>query len=137
MLSNFIYGISLIILTSVIHTITTKTVFDIINKKAKVNTPLRRVIHVDIIVLMIILASLIEASIWAISYLHLSAMNTFEEALYFSLVTFTTLGYGDIVLGEEFRLLGAFEAANGVIIFGWSTAIVVSTLQKLYAKSNH
>jgi len=59
----------------------------------------------------------------------------FEEALYFSLVTYSTLGYGDVILSDSHRLLGAFEAANGVIMLGWSTAIVVAALQKIYLKS--
>ena len=58
-----------------------------------------------------------------------------EAAFYFSLVSFTTLGFGDITLDENFRLLASIEAANGIIIFGWSTAIVVAVVQHMYFKS--
>ena len=80
------------------------------------------------------LASLLEAVIWAISYLVLDAIQTVEEALYFSIVTFTTLGFGDITLSESWRLLASLQAANGIIIFGWSTAITMAAVQRLYFK---
>ena len=55
-----------------------------------------------------------------------------EDALYFSMVTFTTVGYGDVILDERWRLLAAFEAANGIIIFGLTTAVVVAVVQSVY-----
>ena len=48
------------------------------------------------------------------------------------MVTFTTLGYGDVLLDEEWRLLASFEAANGIIIFGWTTAIIIAIVQQQY-----
>lgn len=51
--------------------------------------------------------------------------------MYFSMVTFTTLGYGDITLGGDWRLLASFEAANGIIMFGWTTALIVAYLQRM------
>jgi voltage-gated potassium channel Kch len=55
-----------------------------------------------------------------------------ERALYFSTVTFTTLGYGDITLQERWQLLSSFEAANGIILFGVSTAFVFVAIRKLF-----
>jgi len=48
------------------------------------------------------------------------------------MVTFTTLGYGDILLDEQWRLLASFEAANGILMFGWSTAIVMAVVHRIY-----
>jgi hypothetical protein len=48
------------------------------------------------------------------------------------MVTFTTLGYGDVLLDERWRLMAAFEAANGIIIFGLTTAVVVAVVQRVY-----
>ena len=48
------------------------------------------------------------------------------------MVTFTTLGYGEIVLDEQWPLLASFEAANGIIMFGWTTAIVIAAVQRVY-----
>jgi voltage-gated potassium channel Kch len=60
-------------------------------------------------------------------------MGTLEEALYFSTVTFTTLGYGDVVLSPDWRLLSAFQSANGTIIVGWTTAMVFLAVRWIYA----
>jgi hypothetical protein len=78
------------------------------------------------------IVSLVEVLVWAVTYLALSAIDGLERAVYFSMVTFTTLGYGEIVLDERWRLLASFEAANGIIMFGWTTAIVVAVVQRIY-----
>jgi voltage-gated potassium channel Kch len=86
------------------------------------------------IVVMLFLAALLEAAVWAAMYVHLEAISSFEEALYFSIVTLTTLGYyGDITLNEDWRLLCSMEAANGIILFGWSTALVFAFVQRIAA----
>ena len=85
-------------------------------------------------VLLMFLVSIVEVLAWAAAYLALNAIQGFERALYFSTVTFTTLGYGDIVIDEHWRLLASFEATNGIIMFGWTTAIVVATVQRIYRK---
>jgi len=83
-------------------------------------------------VLLMLLASLVEVLVWAFTYVALGAIQGFEKALYFSMVTFTTLGYGDVVPHERWRLLASFEAANGIILFGWTTAIVIAVVQRIY-----
>ena len=67
------------------------------------------------------------ASTWMVD-----ALPTLDDAVYFSLVTFTTLGYGDITLDEKWRVLAAFEAANGIIMFGWTTAIIVAFAHRVF-----
>jgi voltage-gated potassium channel Kch len=81
------------------------------------------------IVLMMFTASLIEVGLYAAAYLRFGAIEGVERAAYFSMVTFTTLGYGEIVLGEEWRMLASFEAANGIILFGWTTALIFAFIQ--------
>ena len=66
------------------------------------------------------------AAFWAVG-----AVKDFEAALYFSTVTFTTIGYGDIVLEGDWRLFGAIEGGNGLILFGWSTAFLLSVTSRL------
>jgi hypothetical protein len=61
-----------------------------------------------------------------------AVLGTFEEAIYFSFVTFTTLGYGDITLPEIWRILSGFEALNGVLLIGWSTAMLFAVVQRTW-----
>ncbi|MCZ6773122.1 MAG: ion channel [Proteobacteria bacterium] len=74
----------------------------------------------------------VEIWIWAVLYRWLGEFESMERALYFSTVTFTTLGYGDITLQERWQLLSSFEAANGIILFGVSTAFVFVAIRKLF-----
>jgi hypothetical protein len=92
----------------------------------------KRISHISAVVILMFLVSVLEVVAWAVVYLALNAIQGFERALYFSMVTFTTLGYGDVVLSDRWRLLGSFEAANGIIMFGWTTAIVIATVQHIY-----
>jgi len=78
--------------------------------------------------------------VWAFSYYVIPEtavqFSSFSEAVYFSLVTFTTLGYGDISLTSEWRLLSGLEAINGIMLIGWSTAMMFSLIQNIYKKIN-
>ncbi len=83
-------------------------------------------------VMIMFFASLLEAWIWAVTYMAIGALSSLEPALYFSIVTFTTLGYGDIALHPDWRILASFEAANGTIMFGWSTAVIVAMVHTAF-----
>jgi len=83
-------------------------------------------------VLWLFVATIIEVWAWALLYLIIGAAQSLEEAAYFSTVTFTTLGYGDITLDESWRLLSSFEGANGLLMFGWSTALIFAAVQRVY-----
>ena len=76
------------------------------------------------------LFALHTVEIWAYAglYLQLGALPDFEQALYFSTSTYVTIGYGDIVLPIQWRILGAIEGANGILLLGWSTAFFVSII---------
>jgi hypothetical protein len=92
----------------------------------------RRAAVLATLVFLMSLASYLESGLWAGFYVMVGALPTFEDAIYFSLVTFTTLGYGDITLDEKWRVLAAFEAANGIIMFGWTTAIIAASAHHLF-----
>lgn len=85
-------------------------------------------------VLGVFSAHIVEIWLWAGLYIITGALDHFETALYFSTTVFTTLGLGDIVLGEKWRLLSVIEAANGFMLFGWSTAFIFEIMSKLYKK---
>lgn len=73
----------------------------------------------------------IEIWLYALLYLLLGAINDFETSLYFSTVTYASVGYGDVLLPKPWRILGAIEGATGIIMLGWSTAFLVSLLAQL------
>ena len=82
----------------------------------------------------LIFLHLIQTSIWALLYLALpevTEFETFEKSMYFSLVTFTTLGYGEITIGSSNRILAGLEAINGITMIGWSTAFMFAIFQQM------
>jgi hypothetical protein len=72
-----------------------------------------------------------EIWIYAALFMSLKLFNDLEIALYFSTTSFTTLGYGDIVVDHSRRLISAIEGANGFLLIGWSTAFLVSVTAKM------
>ena len=85
--------------------------------------------------LVVLVLHTLEIVIWAGAYqalLPVAELGSFEEAVYFSFVTFTTLGYGDITLSEGWRLLSGIEALNGILLVGWTTAMIFSVVQHLW-----
>jgi hypothetical protein len=64
-----------------------------------------------------------------------NVLPNFETSLYFSLKSYTTVGYGDVLLPTSWRLLGPIEAAVGVLMLGWSTSIIVAAVQSIYNSS--
>jgi voltage-gated potassium channel Kch len=74
---------------------------------------------------------ILETLVWAGAYVSLGAIATLEEALYFSIVSFTTVGYGDVVLSSDWRILGACEAVTGTLMFGWSVGLLVILVQRV------
>jgi len=69
--------------------------------------------------------------IWAFAYYALGLFETIEAAVYFSIVAFTTLGFGDVLLPHEWRLLSGLEAVNGLLMFGLLTAMLVEVLRRI------
>ena len=104
--------------------------------KSLTKSLLRSTLRIAAFVLWLFLATILEVWVWAMLYLALGAFGSVEEAAYFSTVTFTTLGYGDITLDETWRLLSSFEAANGLLMFGWSTALVFVAVQWVYERDH-
>jgi voltage-gated potassium channel len=80
----------------------------------------------------LLLLHLAEAVVWALFYVLIGGLADLETAVYFSLTSYTTVGYGDVVLPEPWRLLGPIEAAVGVMMLGWSTAILVAVIGVVY-----
>jgi hypothetical protein len=85
--------------------------------------------------LLLILLHIVEVGPWAAVYLALpsiDSLRTLEEATYFATVTFASLGYGDIVITGPWRLLSAIQAMNGLLVFGWSTALLFAVVERIW-----
>ena len=87
-------------------------------------------------VFTIICIHTIEAWSWAALFIYLGEFSELKQALYFSVVTSTTLGYGDVTLSERWQLLGTFEAMGGLILFGTSTAFLLGLMRRLFEETS-
>lgn len=131
-------GLTLIALTVCIHLATVNIVlhraahrFETVRQQGGIAA---KTLLVMAYIMTLCSALLIEATIWAIAFLSLEAITDFWQALYFSLVTLTTLGYGDLVPHEGAQMVAAFCAVAGLFLMGLSTAFVIEILRRLDAK---
>ena len=92
------------------------------------------------LLLMLVIGNLGQIAVWALMFQVLGEFDQFGTAFYHSAVNFGSLGYGDIVMSDEYKLLGALEAINGVLMIGVSTAVLMTVFQratkKLFAGRN-
>ena len=86
------------------------------------------------LMLVLMLGNIVQVLLWALLYRQLDAFADLETAIYFSGVTFSSLGYGDVVLPRELRLLGPLQAANGLMMFGITTALFFAAIQAAIRK---
>lgn len=86
---------------------------------------------ITIVVLWIMVGISISAWLWACIYMWLGVFDTLEQAVYYSIVNLTTLGFGDIIIDPKWRILAALEAADGLILFGLSTAYLMEFISEL------
>src|SRR5215475_8654727 len=95
------------------------------------STP-RRVALLLRLFLGIVVLHLIQVGLWAVMFLAARVLPNLETALYFSLVSYTTIGFGDVVLGPGWRVLAGIEGLTGILLAGWSTAFVFSIVNRMY-----
>ena len=84
-----------------------------------------------VILLLLLAGHLLQMAVWAVGFVRCGEFSDIHTAFYHSAVNYSALGYGDIVMSGEWRLLGGIEAAVGVMMFGVSAAMLVSVLGKL------
>jgi Ion channel len=83
---------------------------------------------------VLMLAHALEVIVWSLAYSIVDAAPAAANLVYFAFVNYTTLGYGDVVPVDRWRLLGPITAMNGVLLFGWSTAVIFEVLRKTLAR---
>lgn len=79
-----------------------------------------------------LLLHLLEIVVWAVGYACLGAMPDLPSAIYFSAVTYTTTGYGDLLLPQDWRLVGAIEALTGILMSGLSTGMFFAVFSRIF-----
>ena len=84
---------------------------------------------------IVVLSHTVQISVWATSFVALGAFAEGAEAIYFAITTYTTVGYGDITLGNQFRLFAAMAAVTGLLNFGLSTAFLVGLLSRMWQRN--
>lgn len=132
-LTELAFGAAMTAITVTIHAFFMAVLFEWLTaNKPPVDTGWRRIRMIVGVILWFFFAIAAESWAWAGLFYYLGAFEDMETALYFTTVTYTTLGYGDIVLDPGLRLLGAFAAANGTIVIGWTTALVFLVVQQTY-----
>ncbi|WP_169816627.1 potassium channel family protein [Rhodovibrio salinarum] len=82
------------------------------------------------------LSHILQIWIWALAFLWVGEFDTMEPALYFSTASFTTVGYGDVTASPHWRLLGSFEAAAGMLLFGLSTAFLFEVMRTIWRNAD-
>jgi hypothetical protein len=80
----------------------------------------------------IVLLHLIQIALWAAVFWRAGELPTLEKAVYFSITTYTTVGFGDVVLVPGWRVLAGIEGLTGIILVGWSTAFVFAIVNRMY-----
>jgi Ion channel len=139
MIKSILVGLLLTMATVGIHAIGTTWWIERLRRRSKKvkasNSGFRELKILFLTSTLLLFLHILEVAIWAASYLaipKLDHLRSFEEAAYFSIVTFTSLGYGDIVIGGSWRLLSGIQSMAGLFVFGWSTALLFAIYQRLW-----
>jgi len=131
-------GMALVIATVLVHAVGTHALILFLGRRygnasglIRSHKSLPAVIWTAIVLMAL---HVIEIQLWAVTYMLVlpeDPLDTYEKALYFSFVTFTTLGYGDVTLStHDWRILSGIEAMDGILLAGWSTALLFVVVQR-------
>ena len=133
MLIQLLVGASVSVLNIIIHASMTVTALPIARAWG-----IRRTSHPSLdlagvmiaISLALMIAHSLEVFVWSLAYAIVNAAPDDANLVYFAFVNYTTLGYGDVTPLAKWRLLGPMTAMNGVLMFGWSTALMFEVLRR-------
>ena len=120
-------AIHALVMTSVI-----KVAYALASKKTRRNWLILPSVMIGT-VSVLMAAHICEVAVWALAYLIVDAVPKGTGLLYFAFVNYTTLGYGDVLPLPDWQLLGPLTAMNGVLMFGWSTAVLFEVLRRTIA----
>ncbi|MBB3179300.1 potassium channel family protein [Variovorax sp. Sphag1AA] len=133
MLWQFIVGGIVCVLNIAIHALVMTTAVHVAHRegsKKRANPSLFLIVVMIPTVSILMITHALEVFVWSLVYTLVGAAPANTDMLYFAFVNYTTLGYGDVVPVADWRLLGPLTAMNGVLLFGWSTAVIFEVLRK-------
>jgi len=108
---------------------------DILSKsKDQVFSKGRTTYVISIVMMTLFVGHILQVAIWAGLFMQLGEFDVFKTAFYHSMVNFASLGYGDIVMSEKWRLLGAIEASTGVLMFGVSAGVMLAVMNRILSQ---
>jgi Ion channel len=137
MLRQFLVGGGVSALNIAIHALVMTTVVrvaQIRGTQTKCHSALLLMAVMIPTVLILMITHTLEVLVWSVAYSIVGAASEGVDLLYFAFVNYTTLGYGDVLPVERWRLLGPITAMNGVLLFGWSTALIFEVLRRTLAR---
>jgi voltage-gated potassium channel len=136
MLAQILIALGLTAVTVLIHAVGTvlsiRRLTRVVHRRGS-RHPMAFVAPAAMLVTSLLLLSVVEVLVWAAVYHYAGQLPDFETAVYFSFTSYTTVGYGDVVLPLGGRLLGPIESAVGVLMFGWSTGVLVAAISRMAA----
>lgn len=136
MLRQYLVGATASLGNIAIHALVMVAVIRITQMAADVATsrPSLRLIAIMIAVVSVLMAAhFLEVLVWALIYAAIDVAPAGSDLYYFAFVNYTTLGYGDVTPVARWNLIGPMTAMNGVLLFGWSTAVIFEVLRKSLA----
>lgn len=136
MLRQFLVGTTVSMANIVIHALMMTLVVQAAQTTGlRVRWPTRALLPTVMIaaVSVLMVAHTLEVVVWSLAYAMAGAVPAKAHFIYFAFVNYTTLGYGDILPVARWQLLGPITAMNGILLFGWSTAVIFEVLRKTIA----
>ena len=139
MLRQFLLGTAVSVCNIAIHAMVMVAVVRVarsVSERAMLHRPLRLIAVMSATASVLMLAHFAEVLVWSIAYSFTSIAPPGTDLVYFAFVNYTTLGYGDVIPLERWHLLGPMAAMNGVLLFGWSTAVIFEVLRRTLTARN-
>jgi hypothetical protein len=133
MLRQFLVGMAVSVCNIAIHAMVMVAVIQVAraaSERATSRQSLRLTAVMSATALVLMVAHLAEVLVWSVAYSLIRIAPPGTDLVYFAFVNYTTLGYGDVTPLERWRLLGPITAMNGVLLFGWSTAVIFEVLRR-------
>jgi hypothetical protein len=129
------FGIAVVVCTIMIHALALGATVNLVRREVRIGHAGGSfgidVAIVAVAILIAFAAHLIEMAVWAGLFVICGEFTAFGAAFDHSAVNYTTLGYGNVVMTASWRLLGPLEAADGMLMFGVTTAMIFAVIQRL------